>query len=237
MNVKTLDFLGQIINQKKSASILCYSNQEIESIQSIFEVVLSHKKAGDQIFEFNTNLENKLNIKILRELKQKLTLKTPENKQFCVIKNIEEVSIPCLNAFLKILEEPSDNVFFILITSNVSKVLETIKSRSYLLFINQDFPKASYRENLIYQAITDPKQSYFHQEKELEIDKKNVLETIWALETDLKHNLDYGNISFDAYSKNIRFLNQQKNYIDANVGLKSILLSLVLQFSNNQVKI
>ncbi len=45
-----------------------------------------------------------------------------------IIDNIELLNINSVNALLKVLEEPNDNIFFILINSN-KKILPTLKSR------------------------------------------------------------------------------------------------------------
>lgn len=236
MNVKVLNFLECLITNKPSASILCYCNGIFESFEEVLSLINNNKGQMDHVFILNENKDNKLSIKIFRELKQKLTLKTPNSKQFCIIKNIEEVSIPCLNAFLKILEEPNENVYFILTTSNVSKVLPTIQSRSYLLFMDQD-SKHKDLDNEIFELIRDPNQSYFQQEKNLEIDKTKVLNTILAFEKLLEEKLAYGDLDYNRYATLIKHLNQLKLYTNANVNLKSVLLSLVLQFSDNQVRL
>lgn len=45
------------------------------------------------------------------------------------IPNIEQASLPAQNALLKMLEEPQNNINFILHATNKEKVIETIKSR------------------------------------------------------------------------------------------------------------
>ena len=59
-----------------------------------------------------------------------------------LIDNIEHLNINSVNALLKVLEEPNDNIYFILINSN-KKILPTLKSRclNYNIFLtsNQSF--------------------------------------------------------------------------------------------------
>jgi DNA polymerase-3 subunit delta' len=59
--------------------------------------------------------------------------------RFVLIDNIELLSINSVNALLKILEEPNDNIYFILINSN-KKILHTLKSRclNYNINLNSD---------------------------------------------------------------------------------------------------
>ena len=53
-----------------------------------------------------------------------------------LIDNIEHLNINSVNALLKVLEEPNDNIYFILINSN-KKILPTLKSRclNYNIFL------------------------------------------------------------------------------------------------------
>src|SRR5210317_764954 len=56
-----------------------------------------------------------------------------------LIDNIELLNINSVNALLKILEEPNDNIYFILINNN-KKILPTLKSRclNYNINLNSD---------------------------------------------------------------------------------------------------
>ncbi|UUM19083.1 hypothetical protein [Mycoplasma sp. 1018B] len=67
------------------------------------------------------------------------------NKKIVILKNIENASIQALNTILLTLEEPSQNVLFIITTNNIEKVLPTIKSRAIILNIrNDDFKEIAY---------------------------------------------------------------------------------------------
>ena len=59
--------------------------------------------------------------------------------RFVLIDNIELLNINSVNALLKILEEPNDNIYFILINNN-KKILPTLKSRclNYNINLNLD---------------------------------------------------------------------------------------------------
>ena len=50
-----------------------------------------------------------------------------------VIEDVDKSSPQAMNSFLKFLEEPESNIVAILTTSNINKVLETIKSRCLIL--------------------------------------------------------------------------------------------------------
>ena len=72
----------------------------------------------------NAKIEN------IRELKNQI-LKSPliYKKRFIILDDVECFNNNSLNALLKIIEEPSENNYFILINNNSKTLLETIKSR------------------------------------------------------------------------------------------------------------
>jgi DNA polymerase-3 subunit delta' len=70
-------------------------------------------------------------------------------KRFFIIRNIENMTLEAANAFLKTLEEPSDNSVLILTTSAPEKNLDTVKSRCHMIH----FPSSS-RNDLVNQLRT-----------------------------------------------------------------------------------
>ena len=73
---------------------------------------------------------SKIKIDNIRDLKVKI-LKTSLNneKRFIILDSVDIFNINSLNALLKIIEEPSENNFFILTNNNSKKIPETVKSR------------------------------------------------------------------------------------------------------------
>ena len=69
------------------------------------------------------------------------TNKTSFNNKtrFILIDNIEKLNKNSNNALLKIIEEPNDGIFFILINNNEKKILPTLKSRCLSFKINFTF--------------------------------------------------------------------------------------------------
>lgn len=85
-----------------------------------------------------------ISIDDIRELKKNLTTSNfNKYPRFIVLNNIENFNLNCLNALLKILEEPSSNIFFILINNYNKKLLPTIKSRciEFNIFIKNEEQK------------------------------------------------------------------------------------------------
>ncbi len=87
-------------------------------------------------------LEDKKNIDInqIRELIINLNKSSfNKKKRFVLIDNIELLNLNSINALLKILEEPNENISFILINNN-KRVLPTLKSRclNFKVFLTKD---------------------------------------------------------------------------------------------------
>src|SRR3989339_1691220 len=57
-------------------------------------------------------------------------------KKLYLIDEAHMLSKAAFNAFLKILEEPPKTVLFLLATTDIHKVLETVRSRSFQLFFD-----------------------------------------------------------------------------------------------------
>ena len=59
--------------------------------------------------------------------------------KFILIDNVENLNKSCVNALLKVTEEPNDNIYFIFIHNNNKKILTTLKSRCIIFKINLSF--------------------------------------------------------------------------------------------------
>ena len=81
-----------------------------------------------------------IDINQIRDLINKIQKSSFNNKpRFILIDNIECLNLNSINALLKFLEEPSENIYFILIHNN-SKILPTLKSRclNFKLFLTNN---------------------------------------------------------------------------------------------------
>ena len=87
-------------------------------------------------------LSDKKNIDInqIREMITFTNKSTFNNKaRFILIDNIENLNKNSVNALLKVIEEPNENVFFILISNNEKPMLATLISRCLIFKINFTF--------------------------------------------------------------------------------------------------
>ncbi len=69
--------------------------------------------------------------------------------KFILIDNIEKLNKNSVNALLKIIEDPNEKIFFILINNSEKNILPTLKSRCLTFKINFTFDKSMHVSNQI----------------------------------------------------------------------------------------
>ena len=69
--------------------------------------------------------------------------------RFILIDNIENLNKNSVNALLKVIEEPNENIFFILINNNEKNILPTLMSRCLIFKINFTFNETTNVSNQI----------------------------------------------------------------------------------------
>jgi len=97
-------------------------------------------------------LDDKKNIDVaqIREMITYINKSAFNNKpRFILIDNIEKLNKNSINALLKVIEEPNENVFFILINNSEKYILPTLKSRCLTFKINFTFNESMYISNKI----------------------------------------------------------------------------------------
>ena len=90
-------------------------------------------------------LSDKKNIDVsqIREMIKYTNKSTFNNKpRFILIDNIENLNKNSVNALLKVIEEPNENIFFILINNSEKNILSTLKSRCLIFKINFTFTES-----------------------------------------------------------------------------------------------
>jgi len=116
-----------------------YKNNKINPDNKSYKLILNKSNPNFYLIDV---LEEKKNIDInqIRELIINLNKSSFNNKKrFVLIDNIELLNLNSINALLKILEEPNENINFILINNN-KRVLPTLKSRclNFKVFLTKD---------------------------------------------------------------------------------------------------
>jgi DNA polymerase-3 subunit delta' len=160
----------------------------------------------------------------VRELKKILKFKTNQ-KTAIVINNIDSATEEALNAFLKILEEPGENISFILTAKNLENVIPTVISRCEVITSHKS-QVTSHKNNTQIQKFLNSKTT----ERIAIVEKIKEREEIIKFVEDLifveRKKGDY------KYMNN--YLNILKNLkLNGNIGLQ--VLNLVVRM-NSDVK-
>jgi len=104
------------------------NNFEINNENKSYKLTQNKTNPNLNLIDVNDDKKN-IDINQIRNLISNLNKSSFNSKpRFVLIDNIDLLNINSINALLKILEEPNDNIIFILINNN-KKVLPTLKSR------------------------------------------------------------------------------------------------------------
>ena len=110
-------------------------NFQINSDSSEFKTV--NNKSNTNLITIDVNDDKKtIDINQIRRLIVNLNKSSFNNKpRFVLIDNIELLNVNSINALLKVLEEPNENIYFILIHNN-KNIISTLLSRCINFKIN-----------------------------------------------------------------------------------------------------
>ena len=127
------------VNEKNPYNI---NLNEINIENASFKLI---KNGSHPNFHLIDLLEDKKNIEI-SQIRNMInyTNKSSFNNQprFVLIDNVEHLNVYSSNALLKIIEEPNQNLFFILIHNDSKKIIKTLKSRCLLFKVNLNFDQS-----------------------------------------------------------------------------------------------
>ena len=105
-----------------------YENNRINPENKSYKLIQNKSNPNFYLIDVAEDKRN-IDIKQIRDLVIKLKKSSFNTKQrFVLVDNIELLNINSINALLKTLEEPNENIIFILIHNN-KRVLSTLKSR------------------------------------------------------------------------------------------------------------
>lgn len=148
-------------NRLTHAFLVC--NTFYELIENDLKYILSN-----YFFDKNINLNDNpdiyyvkpINGTILKDdilkLRESFMMYSMVNKnKVYIIQEVEKMNLFAANSLLKFLEEPSPNIFAILITSNINEVLPTIRSRCQVLMVDNktSFSLSKYSESFIANVL------------------------------------------------------------------------------------
>ena len=134
---KIIHFLTYILDRKNyDLSKLTIKNEILQN-----QIILN---LNQNAIIINSKNVNERKIDHIRIIKERILTSTMNNKpRFIIIDDVDLLNTNSLNALLKIIEEPNDFNFFILINNKSKLLLETIKSRSieFKLTLKENFQK------------------------------------------------------------------------------------------------
>ena len=116
-----------------------HKNNEIKSENKSYKLIQNKSNPNCYLIDVLED-KKKIDINQIRDLIINLNKSSfNKKKRFVLIDNIELLNINSINALLKNLEEPNENINFILINNN-KKVLPTLKSRclNFKVFLTKD---------------------------------------------------------------------------------------------------
>ena len=147
--------------------------------------------------------------------------------RFVLIDNIELLNINSVNALLKILEEPNDNINFILINNN-KKVLPTLKSRCLNFKISLTYEKSI---NITNKILNNNLNDFLNEEFITNYSTPGQL--IKMINFAKVNNIDLKNLSLkDLISKIILDKDYKKD-----ITIKNLIYSLIELYFRNNVSI
>ena len=141
--------------------------------------------------------------------------------RFILIDNVENLNKNSVNALLKIIEEPNENVFFILINNSEKNILPTLKSRCLTFKINLTFSETlnisnSILEKNVLEFVNYDLLSYYNSPGEI-ISLFNFAE---------EKSINLENYTLSSFINLII----ENNYYKKNKPIKNLLINLIELF-------
>ena len=208
-------FVNYILSQDEEYKYIL-KNFEINSQNKSY--LLFKKNIHPNIFLLTKNIDKKyIEISQIREMIKFQNNSSFNNKiKFIIIDNISDLNLNSTNALLKSIEEPNNNVFYILNHNTGSFILDTLRSRciEFKMFLNTSCHKLiinDYFSENIYESISEDLINYYN----------NPSFIISLIDYLNEYSLDYKTITIENlisliiqnrdYAKN-KFINENINY-------------------------
>lgn len=158
----------------------------------------------------------------IKEMQAKIiTTSISHNKKIYIIDECDKMNAKAANSLLKMLEEPSENIYAFLITSNLDSVIPTIKSRCQSIFLSSESENKiikNINQNEFNETIKFIK--LIEEQKEKTIARYNIFTFI----KDKEKAIQIFNIMLYIYRDSINYLNYNKlSYFEENEIYKYII--------------
>ncbi len=204
-----------------------FKNFKIDKKNRSYKLILN--KSSPNFYHVNLRVDKKnIDIKQIRDLIDFCNKSCFNDKpRFILIDNVESLNLNSNNALLKILEEPNNNIYFILINSG-KNILSTIRSRCINFNINLTFNESiSIFNKIIKEDI------FLHINKDLVnyyFTPGNLLSLYnFSKET----NIDISKLSLNSFL--LEIING--NYHKKDTSIKDLIYELIQMFYLKKVKL
>ncbi|MDP1845590.1 MAG: hypothetical protein Q8L09_02470 [Candidatus Moranbacteria bacterium] len=132
-------FISKIVGKDSDAEFIKKMREKIHPDVVVIEPEVEEKKGRKR--------EKEIGISQVKEARERLKYFPYEiKKKFCLIKYANRLNREASNSLLKVLEEPSADAYFILLSPNLDSMLSTIQSRCAAL----RFPPMTEKEFLVW---------------------------------------------------------------------------------------
>ncbi len=242
--------------------ILLYGSNSEANLEKAYKIVydflkitepniahITNNTYPDFLFVEKSADDNTISIEDIRNINDFVYLSPIiSNKKALIINNIDYMSLNASNAFLKILEEPPQNVLLVLTTTKLFSVLPTIKSRCIkekVRYSNDDISNYIQNKdnNFISESINYLNNDILFDEDFIKKYSKNVYDfiliAIYYLNKQLIANKDRYNtgvniLSNDKISETTQNINNNTNIGNSNIQNNTINRNI---YSNRANKI
>lgn len=116
----------------QSNIIVAEKYYKIDDIVSFFKI-LNREKILVTPHKTDKRKTEVLGVDDIRDIAMILRSKNKNQRRVVVIDKAEQMTLSAQSAFLKLLEEPNEGIFYLLITSNLKQLAETIRSRCRII--------------------------------------------------------------------------------------------------------
>lgn len=253
-NTHSYLFIGQegigkkLFAKEFAKAILCLEEKEkpCNKCKACIEFETSNNPDYNEI----TTEENSIKIEQIRLMQSKIAEKPIiSNKKVYIINDSEKMTKEAQNCLLKTLEEPPEYITIILITSNESQILNTVKSRCTKInfnpienntlknYLEQTYNFQNITENMLKvysgsikkaleinekQEIYNELDKYFYNIEKLQIiDVLNKIECLYKNKENIKEMLEYINvILFEKAKTNTKYIEYIQQIEQAKQNIK-----------------
>ena len=191
-----------VVNSNNKSYILVNNN----SHPNLYRIFLKPDKKNIEISE----IRNLINFTNLSSFGNK--------KKIVLIDDVEYLNINSINALLKVLEEPNDNTFFILINNIDKKIKDTLRSRCIEFKLSINAPTVKKIINNLFKEI-----NYDEISQDFLTYSFSLSSLIDYLNICISEKLDSTNISIEIFLKHILENNLYKKKEFQNIDFKSFI--------------